>query len=346
MYTYIVNTTNTFQLRAFALLFGIGISFGIFSHADAARLYIDPKDGAYGPGDTFELALKLDNEGECINAVEGQLFFSQDAIRAVDISTGDSILSLWVELPTIFQDTGIISFVGGIPGGYCGKVPGDTGESNILARVFFRVPGFTVGAQKGPQDFADVGFTDQTKILLNDGAGTPAALTAEGARISILKVSQNPANAWSDAIRSDATSPESFLISLFRDPDQFDGKYVVIFSTSDKQSGIDHYEVMEADSFGFSPGTKEKAVWETATSPYILKDQDLKSIIRVKALDKAGNETVVEYIPEGFRENILSLIRRVGVKAAVLIGILGLIVLIFGVYIFIRVRMHKKRDHG
>lgn len=337
---------NTSRLRGIAFLFSLFAVFGVLSHADAARLYIDPATGAYGPGDTFAVALKLDNEGECINAVDLQLSFSKDTVRAVDVSTGDSILSLWVEPPAISQDTGIISFVGGIPGGYCGKVSGDTGESNVIARVYFRIPGFTVGAQKGPPpDFADINFTDQTKILRNDGAGTPAALTAEGAHISILKVSQNAPNAWSAAVQSDATSPEPFLISLFQDPKQFEGKYVVIFSTSDKQSGIDHYEVLEADSFGFSPGTSEEATWKNATSPYVLKDQSLKSFIRVKALDKAGNETVVEYVPEGFRESIKSLVRKVGIKAITLIGLLILVVVIFGAYIIIRIHMHKKRDH-
>ena len=37
--------------------------------------------------------------------------------------------------------------------------------------------------------------------------------------------------------------------------------------------------------------------WERAESPYLLKDQSLKSIIKVKAVDKAGNEKIVKVAP-------------------------------------------------
>ena len=342
MYTYKVDIMNTYKLRLAAFLLVFGAVLGVFSHAHAARLYIDPKEGSFGPGNTFSVTLRIDNEGECINAVDAQLMFSQEAIRAVDVSIGESILSLWIEPPIISQDTGLISFVGGIPGGYCGKVPGDTGDSNILAKAFFRVPGFTVGAQKGPRDFADINFTDQTKVLLNDGAGTLAPLTAEGAHITILKTSETTTNEWLTAVESDAISPEAFSVAVFRDDKQFDGKYVVIFSTTDKQSGIDHYEIMEADSRGFLPGTDVKATWEVVTSPYALKDQNLESIIRVKALDKAGNDTIVEYVPEGFRVSIRHLVQAAGRNAVIFVGLLFVTVLVFGLYIFIRIRRGKK----
>jgi membrane protein YdbS with pleckstrin-like domain len=37
---------------------------------------------------------------------------------------------------------------------------------------------------------------------------------------------------------------------------------------------------------------------EKSRKPYVLKDQTLKSIIRVKAVDKAGNERIVSLQPQ------------------------------------------------
>jgi hypothetical protein len=51
-------------------------------------------------------------------------------------------------------------------------------------------------------------------------------------------------------------------------------------------SGIDHFEVKE--------GKKD---FKKAESPYLLEDQELKSKILVKAVDKAGNEKIAEIIP-------------------------------------------------
>ena len=43
---------------------------------------------------------------------------------------------------------------------------------------------------------------------------------------------------------------------------------------------------------------KQEAIWKVGDSPYLLEDQSLKSIIKVRAIDKAGNERIVEIIPE------------------------------------------------
>ena len=39
--------------------------------------------------------------------------------------------------------------------------------------------------------------------------------------------------------------------------------------------------------------------WEKVVSPYVLKDQSLNSVIRVKAVDRAGNERIVEFDNRG-----------------------------------------------
>ena len=67
---------------------------------------------------------------------------------------------------------------------------------------------------------------------------------------------------------TDTEPPLPFTPKLERDPNLDGGKYVVIFNTEDKDSGIDHYEVKD----GSGP-------WVVAESPYVLKDQSVSGDI-------------------------------------------------------------------
>ena len=62
----------------------------------------------------------------------------------------------------------------------------------------------------------------------------------------------------------------------------------MVFSTQDKQSGISHYEVCEGNFHWLG------CDWKKVESPYLIIDQNLGDRIEVKAVDLAGNETVVD----------------------------------------------------
>ena len=269
----------------FSVLFSVGLviaSIGTW----AAILYLEPSTGEYQPGDTFLVEIKIDTEDECINVVEANLSFSQDILQIVDFSQGQSILTLWVKQPEINQESGLISFSGGIPAGFCGRIPGDPEASDLLGKIIFRVPGFRVG--EPGENIATIKFLDTSQVLLNDGLGTKAELTTKRAVFTILaEVSEPSKDEWQKELEEDTILPESFEIEIHQDHTVFEGKYFIIFSTTDKQTGLDHFEIKE--------GEKD---WKTAQSPYLLEDQELKSIIKVRAVDKAGNERTAEYIPE------------------------------------------------
>jgi len=256
----------------------------VASYTEAAKLYLEPAEGNYQPGDTFLVEIKIDTEGECINTVEANLSFSQNILKAVDFSQGNSILTLWVNPPSIDQQSRLISFVGGIPGGYCGRVPGDPGVSNLLGKIIFRIPGMMVG--EPGENLAEVKFLDTSQVLLNDGFGTKAKLTTQGAIFKILSEPGTLKDEWQEVIEEDNIPPEPFKIEVHQEPLIFEGKYFIIFSTTDKQTGLDYYEVKE--------GERE---WKEVESPYLLEDQALQSIIKVRAVDKAGNERIAEYVP-------------------------------------------------
>jgi len=78
-------------------------------------------------------------------------------------------------------------------------------------------------------------------------------------------------------ISLDRELPESFTPFVEQSPVLFDGKAVLVFVTQDKLSGIDHYEVAEAKPAFLGDGD---LVWENAVSPYVLKDQRRRAILR------------------------------------------------------------------
>ena len=135
---------------------------------------------------------------------------------------------------------------------------------------------------------AEVLFQDDSQVLLNDGLGTLAKLKTQGAVFTILAEEMEfPKDEWQEELKKDIIPPELFEIEIHQDPNIFENKYFIIFSTTDKQTGLGHFEVKE--------GERD---WQQEESPYLLADQSLQCTIKVKAVDKAGNERIAEYIPE------------------------------------------------
>src|SRR5665213_3506535 len=138
----------------------------------AAQIYLDPATGKFPPGVTFGVDVRLDNQGQCINAAEVDLAYPVNQIEAVGASDGDSILTLWVKQPTVYSNYGLISFVGGLPGGSCGRVSGDPSLSNKLATIYFRFPTTTaLLASTTVLQNAQLAFLSSTRAVLNDGLG-------------------------------------------------------------------------------------------------------------------------------------------------------------------------------
>jgi hypothetical protein len=321
--------------KKFLILFSVLFSFylALPSWAGAAQLYLEPSSLEVSAGETFMVDIKIDSEGECINAVETGLIFPKDILEHVDFSKGKSILSLWAKEPTFSViscdetkgSCGLVEFSGGIPNGYCGRIPGDPGPSNLLGQIIFRVPGMAVRELNNEQLSGEIKFTDNSQVLLNDGLGTPAKLVTQEAAFHLVSKSEPAKDEWKEKLTQDKTPPEAFEIQVLQDPNIFEGKYFIIFQTTDKQTGISHYEVKEG-----------KRDWQKAESPYLLEDQNLRSIIKVKAVDKAGNERIAEYTP-------LKVTKRMTKETLTIIGLVILLIisLIVKKYLFKNV----KKDH-
>jgi len=312
-----IYTRNTkYEIRntvLFCLSLSIGILFLFTSPVKAATLYLDPPQAVIGPNDVIEVKVKIGvGSNECVNTVQVGLTFPSDTLELKDFNSGDSLLSLWAPdgkpdqaaMPDI-NKAGKIIFAGGIPGGYCGVIPGDAGESNVLGSLIFTAKKPIAIHQ------AKIDFSPETKAYLNDGSGSEATINTQGAVLTIDENAQTATDTWAAEIAADKISPEPFTIEIDNSPHIADGRYFVVFSTVDKQTGVDHYEVLEAKTDDLQAKTEsawEKffrqifnikeplpPAWVKATSPYILKDQSLKSVIKVKAVDRAGNERIVQY---------------------------------------------------
>src|SRR4030042_4359887 len=123
----------------------------------ATVLYLMPQSEDVYKGESFIAELMIDTEGEEINTTDVKLIFPDNLIEINDFEKGGSIFTLWPEEPNIKK--GLISFSAGVPGGFSGK--------GLIGRINFS--GKDIGE-------AEINFKEDSKVLLNDGKGSPAML--------------------------------------------------------------------------------------------------------------------------------------------------------------------------
>lgn len=305
----------------------------------AATLYLSPNSTSLNRGDSIKISMRLDvDQDECINAIDGVVHYSEN-IEPVDISRGASIMSIWVEEPIINRAEHTITFAGGIPNGYCGRIIGDPRLTNNIVDMVFQSPGFVVGNKQGTSsDQANIDITDATTVYLNDGFGSMAPLNRFGTTIALAsRAGTTTLNQWGDIVDNDVLPPEQFSIALEQTKNAFSNQYFITFNTTDKQSGIDHYEVIEEplkDFWSFSWGRTD-APWEEVRSPFVLNDQSLNSTIRVRAIDKAGNEYIASLVPDASKRSFTNVMW-------LMIGGALLIIILFVTLLTLFIRHRRK----
>ena len=304
-----VRHKNLNYLRQTLFLASLFLLLGVFSSAKAAQFFIAPPE-IYVNQET-EVVVGLDTENQTINTVELGLNFSPDDFLIKNVSNGNSIISFWIEEPKFSNEKGEINFAGIIPGGYFGR-GGDLIKVDLVAK------------KTGTAIFN----IKSAKVLLNDGQGTETKLSVSNLKLNVVEA--QPLGGEMSSKIKDTEPPESFTPQIVQDPNIFKGKYSLVFATQDKNSGIDHYEIQEKRVFKIFKLEFDKAKWIVAESPYLLIDQNLKSYIYVKAVDKAGNERMAVLPPQktAWYENysLWSII----------------ILLIIFIYIFIKRNLWKK----
>lgn len=298
-------------LIAIFLIAGIGMTYPV----EAAQLTFDKRPNAIYREEQSSLGIIVDTEGEEINAIQGALATSNN-IEIKAIRDGQSIIGVWTEKPEIStKDPGVINFSGIIPGGY----EGNNGP------IFF-IDYFAKNGEQGVIELKDI------SILKNDGLGTPINTRGDKA---VLKLVESDQVKFSPTAR-DLNPPESFSPEISRNELMFDNQYFVVFQTTDKQSGIDHYEISEVTT-----GKKFKTggTWQRATSPYLLKDQTLESDVYIRAVDRVGNFIIIKLPARDFSKE--------AVQESFMTMIITLIIIvclsIFTLLLFKKIRENKDR---
>jgi len=266
----------------FIILFSI-VCLPLFKFVHAAEIYLESSQPEYAPNETFSVDIRLNvTPPENINAVEIYLSFPKDILEVVDFSTANSILT-FIKNPVINQQNELINFSGIVPGGYSGRLTGDPGKSNLLGKAIFTI-------KKQEKENTIINFLSTSQVLLNDGKGTKANLTFTPLEIKISpqEVVFNPLNEWEKAKEEDKIPPEEFKPEIVK----IDNQYFLVFNSQDKQSGIDHYEVATLKQTLLGQ-LVPVGNFEKGESPYPLNEADLNKIIEIKAIDKAGNERIV-----------------------------------------------------
>lgn len=244
----------------------------------AAEISFDTKTREVSLGEQFEASIFLNTEEEYINAIEGKVIFPEDLLGLKEIRDGNSIVNFWVERPKI-KSTNQIIFSGIIPGGYIGK------KGLIFSAIF-----------QSKNEGEDTVKIQEAKTLLNDGKGTEASISTSNLQLVVSK--EVPLSQISPIKIIDTDPPEPFEPMISQDPEIFNGQYFLVFLTQDKRTGIDHYEILEKGQKGSLQSLIREEKWQTGESPYLFKDQKLKSYIYVKAIDKAGNERIATLPPQ------------------------------------------------
>jgi hypothetical protein len=278
----------SFRIRLLALALP---ALFIAPAAEAAQLLLTPPQGQFRPGDTVAVDLRLDNQNECVNAGEVTVGYPKDLVEVIDVSRGNSIFTIWVVPPTVRSDYGLINFIGGIPGGYCGRTPGDPAVTNVLARFIFR---FSDKIKNTVPVQVPITISPSSRVTLNNGQGTEAKLSVRSASFTITATAPAQENEWTKALRDDKTPPEEFQVGVYQDKNIFDNRFFAAWSAVDKQTGLDHYELAEIPA----GRSQDAAKWKRADSPFVLADQSAKSTVLVKAFDKSGNVRLAQYAPK------------------------------------------------
>lgn len=257
-------------------------SVNSFTYANTSELIFTAPAIPIGVGDEFSMPLYLNSAGQRINTIAADILFSDSTVRLTHVSTANSIITSWIDQPILSGNS--VTFSGIIAGGFDSVVDPVTNEhtNGVVATLYF------TAIHPGTASFT---YAD-SHAYLNDGLGTEATLASIPLSFAIEKTGSGIKNDITDT-----TPPEAFTPIVASTPDLYNGAYTLFFQTTDKGSGMDHYEVSE----GYGQ-------WKRATSPYEIVDQTLRSPLRVKAFDAAGNYRIETVSGSGTFTRSLALI--------------------------------------
>ena len=276
----------------------------------SATLTLDSPSKSFGVGDTVPVFLRIDAGGDSLNAIDATLTYPVDLLEFIKVSDASSIVTMWVEKPS--DVNGTIHFTGIVPGGFSGVI--DPLTHKIFAGQVFEVQ-FKAKAYGNAQL-----SLSKASILKNDGKGSELNVAVKDLTLVIDAFTH-----FDYKTETDTEMPIAYKVTLSQNTNIFSGKWFISFVTADVVSGIDHYEVKE-----------DASSWYKAESPYVLQNQNARSI-SVKAVDGSGNERIVTVAGPNRSQ-------ATNESNTYILIIIGILILSFIAYLYYVQRQKKKNN--
>lgn len=302
-----------FKKYLYVFFLGHALFFGVVPVAHSAILYLEPSSTNIGIGDDFSVDVFIDTEGELVNAVETHVVFSDTHLTFTDIISTDSVIDFWIERGR--ENEGIISLSGVKTNGFRSTIDPfavDVTTAKIATLVF---EGKTVGS--------NLLVLTRSRVLLNDGFGTPT-VTTNGSSVPVRVFSSvTGGSSVAPVVPEDTSKPEPFQIYVEQASLLPKGGTYVFFQATDRESDIEYYEVKVGNND-----------WKRAESPYLLQPRYCPTLVQVKAIDRGGNERIAATSVECLGVN----------NREVLYVLIVLAIFLFPLYVFMR--KHRRKEKG
>jgi len=292
-------------LQAFIFILFFILNLFLTNKIFATTLTLNPSKDSVGIGEQFYVDLMLNPENKSINAISGDISFSNN-ISFLRAENGKSMVNLWVEQPKL--DVNTVSFAGVISNGFDGVID-PFNQSQKLPGLITRLV-FEAGEKSGQVNFSTSTFS----LNLNDGLGTEIKAPSTSSFVKI-------GNFVNKIIYENKTGGVPELEAyVTRDINIFNNKYTLVFKATDKETGVKSVMIKE--------GRRD---WKEIENPYLLEDQSRHSTIMLEATNFKGESIVIKIdkIPYDW-------------KSLIQISIIVIIIITSFILIFKKIYAHKK----
>lgn len=132
-------------------------------------------------GDTIDVSVRIDSQGQTVNAAQGTVQYPSSILQVVTVNHSNSVFNIWAQEPTVNTSTGEISFLGGSTNSF-------SGPSLYVLDVTFLVR----GTGTATLNFANAGVTAGDGTGANIlSASTPISFTIGGVRPATVTASSS-----------------------------------------------------------------------------------------------------------------------------------------------------------
>ncbi len=268
----------------FKTFFCIFLLLAVATSAQAARISMTQVPPTSDHPQNIVIDVKLDTEGDSLNAVQGSFEFPPELITLETISTKDSMVDLWIEQPKE-SSAGVVTWAGIIPGGFTTvrSAFSEGGQSGKIIRMSFRVK------QAGTVLFS----VPKTVAARNDGYGTLIPLAD-----SVLAVNVVPTT-----IKTSVPTAHPEIVSLpaedaqiLRSPLVAGGKWFVAVAVNGNDYSVSRYQIAES----FDPNVEDvpESAWVDMNGPTVLQDQGRNSFVHIRVLMADGRRGYLTLNPQ------------------------------------------------